>query len=451
MNSAEALGAWWRHLRVGAVDAPLEPILHASRWRMRWLGLFLLVGNPLFAWIWGRWLVQPYESVGLRLAATLCGLWLLLGWGMSDLQSRRAGAVFVVLTWLALPLAFWWMYWCNGGNPVWLASMVAMVLIYYHLTDWRIATVGMVLAAGVTAGAAHGLGVGAPAPAHADALAGAVVLGFAWSAALVMGLSGANLRRMHLGHMLSTMGIMAHELRTPLATVGLLAQSLQQRAAGQAGFGAPDPTLAPVAQRLTQVVRLMNHQIDTQISNARLLHLPPPSELLSAAALVKLVVQRYPFRSSSERACVTVQIDQDFCFAGAHDLFAQVLDNLIKNALKALAATGRPRAAHDLTLRVHRQGERGLVDVIDRGTGMSAAVRQRIFEAFFSTNTATGHGLGLAFCQRVVASANGRIRVQSAPEQGATFSLDLPVRAGEPSPRAEDAASTSALSRPPLL
>jgi two-component system, CAI-1 autoinducer sensor kinase/phosphatase CqsS len=450
MNPAEAMRAWWRQLRAGAIDAPLEPILHASRWRVRWLGAFLLVGNPLFGWIWGHAVVQPYESVWLRVAAAACGLWLLMGWGLQDLPSRRAGVVFVALTWLALPLAFWWMYWCNGANPVWLASVVAMLLIYYHLTDWRIATVGGAVAALLTAVVVHGLGLAPAQAAAADALASAVVVGFAWSAALVLGLSAANLRRMHLSHMLSTMGIMAHELRTPLAAVGLLAQSLQQRATGQAGFGDADPTLAPVAQRLTQVVRLMNHQIDTQISNARLLHLPPPSELLSATALVQHVMKRYPFRSTSERGCVTLQLTDDFCFAGAHDLFAQVLDNLIKNALKSLAATGRPRAPGDLILSVRLMGERGCIEVADRGVGMTAAVRQRIFEAFFSTNSATGHGLGLAFCQRVVVSAGGRIRVHSAPNEGATFTLELPLRTGEPSHRFEDLASVSALSRPPL-
>ena len=58
--------------------------------------------------------------------------------------SRLAAAIFTIIFWITLPWFFSWMYFCNSGNTVWLASLGAMFLIYYHLTDWRIATLGIV-------------------------------------------------------------------------------------------------------------------------------------------------------------------------------------------------------------------------------------------------------------------------------------------------------------------
>ena len=41
-----------------------------------------------------------------------------------------------------MPVFFFWMYWMNGASPVWLGSVSAMILVYYHLTDWRLASLG---------------------------------------------------------------------------------------------------------------------------------------------------------------------------------------------------------------------------------------------------------------------------------------------------------------------
>ena len=55
------------------------------------------------------------------------------------------------------------------------------------------------------------------------------------------------------------------------------------------------------------------------------------------------------------------------------------------------------------------------------------AALQRVFEPFFSSDHGTGHGLGLAFCRRVVVAAKGSLRVKSEPAAGAVFTIALPV------------------------
>jgi two-component system CAI-1 autoinducer sensor kinase/phosphatase CqsS len=218
---------------------------------------------------------------------------------------------------------------------------------------------------------------------------------------------------------------MAHELRTPLATMALVGDAVRGSASHQA-----DPAevakLEQLAARLHTLVRNMNHQIDMQIANARLMRLPRHKETVSAAQLVQLVVAQYPYRSTRERECVTVTITSDFRFQGSLALYQQVADNLIKNAMRSLAATGAAPRPGDLAIEVRAEGARGQIVVADRGVGIDPELQPRIFEPFFSTNRGTGHGLGLAFCQRVVEGSRGSIRVRSERGLGAAFTIDLP-------------------------
>jgi len=406
-------------------SAPLVMVLHPSPLRMRGLGLFTFVGHPLFWWIWAVGLPQAYENLALRLFTAFLGLLLMSKRICNDPASRLSGQVFSVVIWFELPFLFSYMYLCNAGSSAWLASVAAMILTYYFVTDWRIATLGLAAAA-FSARIAFSLwGPAVPAWETAHVLADCVVIAFCVSMGLLLGLSSANLRREHLAHTLATMGIMAHELRTPLATMSLIGDAV--RSEGSAPSEGSAHKLDKLGERLHMLVRNMNRQIDTQIANARLMRLPGLVEAVSAAELVRSTVANYPYRSTRERECVQVLLRQDFKFEGSHALFAQVIDNLLKNALRSLAAASSASRPGDLTLEVGTLHGRGRIVVSDKGVGISPELQALIFEPFFSTNRGTGHGLGLAFCQRVVSSARGSIRVKSEPARGAIFTIELPV------------------------
>lgn len=415
-----------RWLKEEVVTAPLVPVLHPSPLRMKGLGLFTLVGHPLFWWIWAVGLPQPYENLSLRLFTASLGLLLMSRHISSHPASRLSGQVFSAVIWFELPFLFSWMYLCNGGNAAWLASVAAMILTYYFVTDWRIATVGLALAAALARVLFEFWGPVVPAMTTVHALTDVMVIAFCVSMGLLLGVSSANLRREHLAHTLTTMGIMAHELRTPLATMSLIGDAVRGSAA-DAG-PAEAEKLQQLAARLHTLVRNMNHQIDMQIANARLMRLPGHKESVSAADLVRETVGQYPYRSRRERECVQVQVHGDFSFQGSRPLFAQVVDNLIKNALRSLAAASSASQPGDLVLEVGQGGGRGRIVVADRGIGIESDLQPRIFEPFFSTNEGTGHGLGLAFCRRVVESAHGSIRVKSEPGRGAIFTIELPIQ-----------------------
>jgi two-component system CAI-1 autoinducer sensor kinase/phosphatase CqsS len=393
---------------------------------MKGLGLFTLFGHPLFWFVWAVWIPQPYENLALRLFTAFTGLLLLSKRISSDPTSRLSGYVFTAVFWFELPFLFSWMYLCNGGNQAWLASMAAMILTYYFATDWRIATLGLT-AGGVIARILFEFwGPPVALPMTTDILlTNTMVIAFCVSMGLLLGVSSANLRREHLAHTLTTMGIMAHELRTPLATMALIGDAIRG-AASERDNGAGHK-LEQLAARLHQLVRNMNHQIDMQIANARLMRLPGHKEAVCAGDLVREAVANYPFRSTRERESVVVLVKKDFNFEGSHALFSQVIDNLMKNAMRSLAAASTATLPGDLTIEVDAAPRYGHILFRDRGIGISAEAQPRVFEPFFSTNRGTGHGLGLAFCQRVIDGADGTIRVKSEPGHGATFTLELPI------------------------
>jgi two-component system CAI-1 autoinducer sensor kinase/phosphatase CqsS len=404
------------------VLAPLDPILHPSAARLRWVGTAIFAGNLIFFVVWGFLMPQAYESVGLRLLCAACGLVLLLPSINRDSLAPRTLWIFSLIGWLVMPVFFFWMYWKNDANPIWLASVSAMILVYYHLTDWRLASIGSITGALVAWVLIQAVAL-TPPSLPGDHV---VVMFFAWGTGMLLGFSSANLRRVRLINMLSTMGVMAHELRTPLATVDLLGDVLRN----QAQHDMPEnksKKIEELANRLQNLVRSMNRQIDTQISNAQLLRLPREKTLIQAAELVHEVVAEFPYRSSRERDCVEVQILHDFCIMGSRALFSQMLINLLKNALHSLAASSRASEPGDLRITVGLYHGKGRLVLADKGLGISHNHQQRIFEPFFSTQTGVGSGLGLTFCKNVIDTVNGHISVHSEPNEGAVFIVDLPL------------------------
>lgn len=104
------------------------------------------------------------------------------------------------------------------------------------------------------------------------------------------------------------------------------------------------------------------------------------------------------------------------------DEINQVWTNLVHNALQAMDHKG------NLTLGLRRDGDNALVSVTDTGCGMTPEVRERIFDAFFTTKPAgEGTGLGLDIVRKIVEKHGGRIFVESEVGRGSTFTVSLPI------------------------
>jgi signal transduction histidine kinase len=106
----------------------------------------------------------------------------------------------------------------------------------------------------------------------------------------------------------------------------------------------------------------------------------------------------------------------------------QVFTNLLSNALKY----GKGK---DVDVDVGRDDSEAVVRVTDQGIGIDVEQQGRIFDRFeraVATRDYGGLGLGLWISRQIVEAGGGRIEVVSAPGQGATFTVRLPVVSGDP-------------------
>jgi signal transduction histidine kinase len=118
---------------------------------------------------------------------------------------------------------------------------------------------------------------------------------------------------------------------------------------------------------------------------------------------------------------------------------AQVLENLVTNAVKFTSAGG------EIRVRLSRCGEEAEVAVADRGIGIPAAARARIFERFYQVDTSStraygGMGLGLAIVREILAAHGREIRVESEEGKGTTFRFTLPLAGAVPAAETVEAA-----------
>jgi two-component system, OmpR family, sensor histidine kinase KdpD len=112
-------------------------------------------------------------------------------------------------------------------------------------------------------------------------------------------------------------------------------------------------------------------------------------------------------------------------------LIEQVLINLLENALK--------HTPSDSPIDIAAWSADGavVVEVADRGPGLSPGDEQRVFEKFYHTQQpgrVTGVGLGLTICRGLVEAHGGRVWAENRPEGGARFRFTLPLgglRAGD--------------------
>jgi PAS domain S-box-containing protein len=100
----------------------------------------------------------------------------------------------------------------------------------------------------------------------------------------------------------------------------------------------------------------------------------------------------------------------------------EVLTNLLLNAMEAMPRGGA------ITIRTWMEASAVRVAVSDTGVGMSAEVRRRVFDPFFTTKGARGTGLGLSVSQAIIKGHDGMLTVDSTPDRGTTFVIDLPCR-----------------------
>lgn len=200
-------------------------------------------------------------------------------------------------------------------------------------------------------------------------------------------------------------------LRSPLDRIIETAERIVERADGplRNNYASYGGDIAAAARHLLSVIQSMSEDPAQDHTNVDL-------AALAAEAVVML-------ETAAEERGIQIGFDPTGALPanGEERAVIQVLVNLIGNALRHSPERG--------TVQLHFSRTRGTasVTVSDQGPGIEAADQQRIFERFERADeTAGGTGLGLAISRRLARSMGGDVTLESAPGQGARFTLTLP-------------------------
>jgi two-component system, OmpR family, sensor kinase len=227
----------------------------------------------------------------------------------------------------------------------------------------------------------------------------------------------------------------SHELRTPLTTIRGFAELYRQGAA-------PEPS--DVLRRIEDEAARMGLLVEDLLMLARLdqerpielVPVPLPPVIADAAAAAHAVAPDRHIDLDIE------QPSEGLIVEGDEARLRQVVGNLVTNAITHTPA-GSP-----VTLRLKFDGEdHALIEVSDQGPGLSPDQAEHVFERFYRVDKArtrkasapaprgadpasvphSGAGLGLAIVSALVSAHSGTVAVQTAPGQGATFQVRLPL------------------------
>jgi signal transduction histidine kinase len=224
--------------------------------------------------------------------------------------------------------------------------------------------------------------------------------------------------RSEQAHRREVLGMVTHDLRDPLCVIALNAQSIMNlsteasvreaaqdvtRAAARMGRLVSD--LLEVARIESGTLRLIRREHDARALVTELLHLYGP-----------LFAERGMILTGEEAGAPVIATFD-------HDRIAQVLSNLLGNAMKF----ARPRGT--VGIRVASRPEEIELAVQDDGPGVRPEALPHVFERFWQSdgNERRGLGLGLYICEKIVEAHGGRIWVESTYGSGATFRFTLPV------------------------
>ena len=125
------------------------------------------------------------------------------------------------------------------------------------------------------------------------------------------------------------------------------------------------------------------------------------------------------------------RVEKQLCVEGTAGELRQVVANLISNALDAMPGGGR-LIVRARSFRLGADEQRSVrLTIADTGLGMSAAVQERMFQAFYTTKGEAGNGIGLWLSLEILKKHRAHLRVRSALTQGTVFVITFLRNAGE--------------------
>jgi signal transduction histidine kinase len=236
-------------------------------------------------------------------------------------------------------------------------------------------------------------------------------------------------RQQRLLAMDETLAFLAHELNTPLAAISLFARSVESDVAQEY-----DPQRQKeIGLAATSMLNNAQYCLTLISSFWATVHKSGGQQAASgsgvrevkATRLIATLLDSYPF-AGSQREWVGVDVQGDFVVHAMPNCVALVLSSLVSNALRALDGCPAP------SLRVEVVSEpEPEIRLRDNGPGIAPEIKARLLLDPVTTHAGKGgHGMGMIFCNRIMQSFGGGLRIDSTVGEGTTVTMRFPAFKG---------------------
>ena len=220
---------------------------------------------------------------------------------------------------------------------------------------------------------------------------------------------------------------MTHELKTPLATISLAIDALtNEKVIHDAD------KIKIYSSMIKEENKRMNKQVEKILQAARLekevikLNL----QKLDSHQVIAKVAENLALQIQEKNGTLHLKLNAPNHMIQADEVhFSNIIFNLLDNAMKY------SNDAPHIEVETLSSGGVFTMKVKDNGIGMDKETQSRIFEKFYRAHTGNihnvkGFGLGLSYVKAIVDAHEGRIKVESTPGKGSTFTITLPVEQG---------------------
>ena len=223
---------------------------------------------------------------------------------------------------------------------------------------------------------------------------------------------------------------MTHEFKTPISTISLAAQMLQDPAVGKS------PTMFKhISSVINDETKRLRFQVEKVLQMSMFERQKAILKMkdVNANELIAGVVNTFTLKAEKNNGLITSELDAKCPWIFVDEMhFTNVIFNLLDNAVKYKKTEG------DLKLHVRTWNESGklYVSIQDNGIGIKKENLKKIFDKFYRVHTGNlhdvkGFGLGLAYVKKIVQDHKGSIRVESELNVGTKFIIILPILKNE--------------------
>ncbi len=220
---------------------------------------------------------------------------------------------------------------------------------------------------------------------------------------------------------------MTHELKTPISTISLAAQMLNDDSVRKS-----PASLKHLSQVITDESKRLRFQVEKVLQMSMLDNSGSGLKFteVDANSIISNVIHTFKIKVEKYGGSISSHLDAGNAIVNVDEMhFTNIIYNLLDNAVKYMKEDSEPQLAIETRDIDSRHLE---IRISDNGIGIKKEDLKKIFEKFYRVSTGNRHdvkgfGLGLAYVKKMVTIFNGTITVESELGKGSTFIITLPL------------------------